>query len=145
MVEITDKDQSVQKSRASELYYLIDNLDVGFFQVTLDGQLINHNRAHNVILGFEPSENLVDKHVEQFWQKPEEREIYINFLLINDAVKNYRVHALTKDGKKIVVELNSRLIRDETGKPFRIDGTFIDITEKFNLEKKLKYKRKSTA
>jgi len=138
MEEITDKKQPDQKSRASELYYLIDNLDVGFFQVTLDGQMINHNRAHNVILGYEPSKNLIDKHVLDFWQNPNDRENYINILLKNDAVKNYRVHALTKDGKKIVVELNSRLIRDEHGEPFRIDGTFIDITEKSNLERKLK-------
>ncbi len=134
----TDKDQADQKSRASELYYLIDNLDVGFFQVTLDGQIVNHNRAHNVILGYEPSESLIGKNVEQFWQNPKEREIYIDALLKNDAVKNYRVLALTKDGKKIVVELNSRLIRDETGNPIRIDGTFNDITEKNLLEKKVK-------
>lgn len=138
MEGITDKDQPNQKSRASELYYLIDNLDVGFFQVTLAGQMINHNRAHNKILGFEPSESLIDKHVVEFWQNPEDRERYINALLKNNAVKNYRVHALTKDGRNIVVELNSQLIRDEQGEPFRIDGTFIDITEKFNLERKLK-------
>ncbi len=138
MEGINDKDKPDPKSRASELYYLIDNLDVGFFQVTLDGQMINHNRAHNIILGYEPLESLIGKHVAEFWQNPEERENYIKILYENEAVKNYRVKALTKNGKKIVVELNSRLIRDDQGKPFRIDGTFNDITEKFILEKKLK-------
>ncbi|MFW9877344.1 MAG: ATP-binding protein, partial [Candidatus Thorarchaeota archaeon] len=40
--------------------------------------------------------------------------------------------------EKIVLELNSHLIKDKQGNPVRIDGTFIDITEKFTLEHELK-------
>ena len=137
---ITEKRVAEKKLSESELRYrdLLDNLDVGFYQVTLDGRMLNHNQAHNIILGYDPSESLKDKDVTEFWQNPQDREQYLKYVLKEDVAKNYICHALTKDGKKIVVELNSYLIRDEKGNPIRIDGTFSDITEKFNLERELR-------
>ncbi len=138
--DITEKRVAEEKLSESEQKYrnLLDNLDVGFYQVTLDGRMLNHNKAHNIILGYDPSESLKDKDVTEFWQNPEDREYYLNYILKNNVTKNYTCQALTKDGEKIVVELNSYLIRDEKGNPIRIDGTFSDITEKFNLERELK-------
>lgn len=135
---------SIEELKESELIYcnLLETVDVGFYQVTLDGQMLNHNRAHNIILGYNPSESLKSEDVRQFWQNPEDREHYIQYLLEHNFTKNYTCHALKKNGEKIIVELNSHLIQDDEGNPIRIDGTFIDITEKFNLEKKLKESEK---
>ena len=138
--DITRRKKVEKKLKESELKYrnLLDNLDVGFFQVTLDGHMLHSNRAHNVILGYDPSESLKDKDVRFFWQNPEDRDEYLRYLLKHNFAKDYTCHALKKNGEKIVVELNSHLIRDEKGDPIRIDGTFIDITEKYNLGQKLK-------
>ncbi|MFX1568603.1 MAG: PAS domain S-box protein [Promethearchaeota archaeon] len=130
---------SIEKSKETELIYdnLLEIIDVGFYQVTLDGEMLNHNRAHNIILGYDPSENLQSKDVRLFWQNPKDRKKYVENIIKHGFTKNYICHALKKDGTKIIVELNSRLIRDEKGVPIRIDGTFIDVTERFNLEKQL--------
>ena len=129
----------IEKPKETELIYgnLLETIDVGFYQVTLDGDMLNHNRAHNIILGYDPSESLKSKDVRQFWQNPGDRDEYIKHILNYGFTKNYICHALKKDGTKIIVELNSHLIRDESGIPVRIDGTFIDVTEKFKLQKKL--------
>ncbi|MFX0143083.1 MAG: PAS domain S-box protein, partial [Candidatus Hodarchaeota archaeon] len=131
---------SIEKSKETELIYgnLLETIDVGFYQVTLDGQMLNHNRAHNIILGYDPSESLESMDVRRFWQNPQDRDKYVEHLLSNGYTKNYICHALKEDGSKIVVELNSHLILDENRNPIRIDGTFIDITEKYNLQRKLK-------
>ena len=130
---------SINKLKESDLIYrnLLETIDVGFYQVTLDGQMLNHNRAHNIILGYDPAESLKNKDVRDFWQYPEQRDVYKNHILKNGITKNFICHALTKNGENIIVELNSHLIKDSNGKPIRIDGTFIDITEKYNLQKKL--------
>jgi len=130
---------SIEKTKDTELIYgnLLETIDVGFYQVSLDGQMLNHNRAHNIILGYDPSENFESINVRHFWQNPEDRDEYVEYLLNYGFTKNYICHALTKNGENIIVELNSHMIRDEDGKPIRIDGTFIDITEKFNLQRKL--------
>ena len=111
---------------------------MGFYQVRLDGEMLNHNSAHNVILGYDPSESLIGKNVAEFWQNPEDRGKYLEVLTKDGLVRGYICHAKTKTGRKITLELNSHLIRDKDGWPAQIDGTITDVTEKFNLERKLR-------
>ncbi|MFX0005978.1 MAG: PAS domain S-box protein [Promethearchaeota archaeon] len=130
---------SIEKSKEDESIFsnLLEIVDVGFYSVTLDGQMLNHNRAHNTILGYDPFESLESIDVRQFWQNPSDRDKYVEHLLKHGFSKDYICHALKKDGTNIIVELNSHLIKDINGLPIRIDGTFIDVTEKYNLRCKL--------
>jgi len=138
--DITEKRMAEEKLKESELKYrnMINNLDVGFYQVSLDGVLLTHNPAYNKILGFEISEDLRNTNVTDLWQQPELRKEYLKQMLRDNYARDYICHALKKNGEKIVLELNSHLIKDIQGNPVRIDGTFIDITEKFTLERELK-------
>ena len=138
--DITDKRVVEEKLRESEIKYrnMIDNLDIGFYQVTLDGILLTHNPAYNKILGFKLDEDLRNTKVTDLWQYPEIRNEYLKQMTRDNFVCDYICHALKKDRQKIVLELNSHLIKDSEGKPIRIDGTFLDITEKFTLERKLR-------
>jgi PAS domain S-box-containing protein len=138
--DITEKRFAEQKLKESELKYrnMIDNLDVGFYQVALDGTLLTHNPAYNKILGFGISEDLRHTNVTELWQHPELRNEYIKQMLKDDFIRGYICYSLKKNGEKLILELNSHLIRDKQNNPVRIDGTFIDITEKFTLERELK-------
>ena len=142
--DITERKKAEEQLKDSELKYrdMINNLDVGFYQVTLEGIMLNHNPAHNKILEYDDSESLIGKKVTEFWQFPDDREQYIEQILRNGYAKNYICPSLTKRGKKITVQLNSHLILDKQGIPYGIEGTFIDITEKYNLEKKLRESEK---
>jgi PAS domain S-box-containing protein len=138
--DITERKKAEERLKESELKYrnMINNLDVGFYQVTLDGIMLNHNPAHNKILGYDLSESLIGKKVTDFWQYPEDREQYLEQILRDNYTKNYICPSLTKNGKKVVVQLNSHLMLDKKGNPYGIEGTFIDITEKYILEEKLR-------
>jgi len=138
--DITEKKKAEEQLIESELKYrnMINNLDVGFYQVTLDGIMLNHNPAHNKVLGYDLSESLIGKKVTDFWQYPEDREQYLEQILRDNYAKNYICPSLTKNGKKVVVQLNSHLMLDKKGNPYGIEGTFIDITEKYILEEKLR-------
>jgi len=142
--DITERNKAEERLKESELKYrnMINNLDVGFYQVTLDGIMLNHNPAHNKILGYDLSESLIGKHVTDFWQYPEDRKQYLKQILRDTYAKNFICPSLTKNGEKIVVQLNSHIMLDKQGKSYGIEGTFIDVTEKYNLEEKLRESEK---
>jgi len=117
---------------------MIEHLDLGFYQLNWDGTMLNHNPRFCEILGYNPSENLKNRDVHDFWQRPEERKIYLKELEEISYVKNYLVHAKKKNGEKIVVQLNSHIIKSNKKNPRVIQGLISDITDKFELEKKLK-------
>ena len=135
--DITIRKQAEQKLVESEEKYrnMISNLDLGFFQVSWEGVLLNYNPAFSKMLGFDPKKEPDKLNVKQFWQKPNERDNYLKILEKDRFVKNYIVHSRKRDGQKIVLNLNSHLIDSE---PSMIQGVIADVTEKFELEQKVK-------
>lgn len=137
---IEERKKTEKQLKESEEKYrnMINHLDLGFYQLDWNGILLNHNPRFCEILGYNSNENLVNRDVHDFWQNPKERMIYLEELEVKSFVKNYLVHAKKKDGEKIVVQLNSHIIEQSKDKPKIIQGLISDITEKFELERKLK-------
>ncbi len=131
---------SLEQLKTSEEKYrtMISNLDEGFYNVTLQGILLDHNKKFNEILGFDPSENLKGLPLPDFWQDSAEREPYKQELIKKGFIKNYEIKAKKKNGEKIAITTNSHIIYDNNGAPMRIEGTFIDRTKKYLLEQELK-------
>ena len=138
--DITIRVLTEKKLKESEEKYrnMVNNLDLGFYQVRWDGIIINHNPAFCKILGYNLTENLTNKDVHNFWQNPEERNTYLKELKDNGFVRNYSVHAKKINGEKMIVQLNSHIIQIKNGNSNIIQGLISDITEKFELEQKLK-------
>ncbi|MFW9877091.1 MAG: PAS domain S-box protein, partial [Candidatus Thorarchaeota archaeon] len=138
--DITIRKESEQRLKDSEEKYrnMINNLDLGFYQVNWEGELLNYNPTFKYILGFEPAENLLKINVKQFWQKPSERDDYLKILKRKGFVKNFIVRSQKKNGENVVLQLNSHLINNVDREPIMIQGVISDITEKFELEQKVK-------
>ena len=138
--DITTRKQSESKLKESEEKYrnMVNKLDLGFFQVDWYGNLLDYNPAFSFLLGFEPAERILNINVKEFWQKPAERDKYLILLKKKGFIKNYIVHSKKKNGQKIILQLNSHLIKNDTGEPIKIQGLISDITEKFELEQKVK-------
>jgi PAS domain S-box-containing protein len=105
-------------------------LSEGFYSVTIDGVLLDYNIEFCNILGLESGKSYIGIKLPDFWINPADRDQYIKELLSKGFIKNFKINAKRQDGNKIICQANSRLIKDKEGKPQRIDGTFIDITEK---------------
>ncbi|MFX1571168.1 MAG: PAS domain S-box protein [Promethearchaeota archaeon] len=138
--DITTRVLAEKMIRKSEEKYrnIINNLDMGFYQVNWEGELLNYNPAFCELLGFDISENLTNRDVNDFWQNPEERKVYLNEIKEKGFVKNYLVHAINRNGKKLVFQINSHILEANKENSVIIQGLISDITEKFELEQKLK-------
>jgi PAS domain S-box-containing protein len=115
---------------------VVENLMEGFYKVTVDGTLLHYNPEFVRILGLDPDKDHTGINLPDFWQNPEDRKDYLGDFLKNGFVKNYEINAKKIDGEKIVVQTNSRLIKDVNGEPLMIEGTFLDITERKRLEER---------
>ncbi len=117
---------------------MIDNLDIGFYRVNINGIYLNHNPEHNKILGIDPAKDLKGKKTIDFWQNYEDRQNYLQELNSKEFIRNYIVHGKKINGEKIVLQVDAHLIKDSKGERIAVEGTVADITEKFILEQKLK-------
>ncbi len=117
---------------------IINDLDVGYFLVGLDGIILDHNRAFNRIFGIDISKDLIGSIYFNFWQEEKDRKEFIQALMKDGSVKNYIFPAKKIDGEKIIVLGNTHLIRDEEGLPIASEGTIIDITKTKKAEDLLK-------
>ncbi len=112
----------------------ITNLDEGYYSVTFDGILLDHNRAFNRIFGFPEDKDLRQTHLTDFWLYPEERKNYLKIISESGSINNFHANAKTRDGNPINVLINAHIVYDEKNNPVRIEGTFSDITDFTNAQ-----------
>jgi PAS domain S-box-containing protein len=138
--DITERHRAEQALRESERKFreTVTNLDEAYYSCTLDGVLLDHNRALNRLLGFEMSRDLRGTKLPDFWQNPDDRKAYVSELMAREVVRNYPINAKTINGVKIVIMANAHLAKDEKGSPVRIEGTFADITERKQAEEEIR-------
>jgi PAS domain S-box-containing protein len=138
--DITERKKAEEAMHESERKFreTVVNLDEGFYSVTLDGVLLEHNQAFNRIMGFDSSVDLKGTHLPDFWQNPAERNSYLQEFAAKGFISNYQVNAKKKTGEKITVLAHAHLVKDKDNRPLRIEGIFLDITERKKAEEVIK-------
>ena len=135
-------EQERQRTRAEEALLeserkfreTVLNLDEGYYSVTPDGVLLEHNRAFCRILGFDGSADLKGKRTPDFWQRTDKRNEYLQELISKGSVSNFQADAKTVKGEKIIVLINAHIIKGKDDRPIRIEGIFQDITARVLAE-----------
>jgi len=121
---------------------MIENLDIGYFSVDMNGLVTYANNAFKKIGGFSSTQELIGFKAPNFWVNPKDRQKYIKKLMADGFIQNYTINAQKKSGERISVEINAHLNRNANNEPIEIEGTFIDVTEKKKFEQNLKRQTK---
>jgi PAS domain S-box-containing protein len=129
-IDITAMIHAEREVRASERKFreTVESLDEGYYSVTLDGVLLDHNPAYGRVLGIDGDDDLRGQHTPDFWTDPADRHAYVQRLRAEDHVRDYLVEAKRADGSRLYVLLNAHVVRDEHGEIERIEGTVLDFT-----------------
>ncbi len=131
-MDTKNKEGTISKKEFQEI---INNLDIGYFKGELNGKLLIHNSAINKIIGIDPSLDLTGSYSSQFSSDPEVLERYHNDLKKNRHVKDFIMKIRNPKGQFLYIQFNSHLIED--GDQLLVEGTVIDVTEKYLLERNL--------
>lgn len=103
----------------------------------LNGYLTYVNSTCLKMWGYESDDEVLGKHVAEFFQDKEKASKIIQSLYKNGNWVG-EGSAKTKDGTVLNIYGLVNLVNDESGTPVAIMGSFVDITEKREFETKLK-------
>ena len=145
-----------QVRRAEHNYRSIfENAVEGIFQSTPDRRVITANPSMARILGYDSPQELIasfNDNGAELYVDPAAAEEVTRTLEAEGIVKGYEFEAYCKDGEKIWLSLNIRLIRDDHGTALFREGAIEDITEhkraeteRQRLEEQLRHSQKMEA
>lgn len=130
-----------QLQKAEENYRSIfENAVEGIFQSTWNGRFLTMNPALSRILGYESPaaaiENISDIS-SQLYVDPAALTESTHLLKERGVLANYEFEAYRKDGEKIWLSENRRIVSDESQPDTFYEGTLEDITERKRAEVEL--------
>jgi PAS domain S-box-containing protein len=132
--------RDVTKERESETRFteLFQTLREGVYLASVDDRITEVNPALAQMLGFENPEDLLNRQIASLYKKSEDRAEE------QDQLKNLgflRAHEITlkhrKDERDVVTLHTTAVIHDPAGKFVRYQGTFVDVTEQREMERRL--------
>jgi PAS domain S-box-containing protein len=140
--KILSETQAKQKSCQNFKNILeIDNLNVGIFRTSVDGKILNVNRASIKMLGFDSAEELMQFSAMPIYVDLKQRKKLFAKLYEQGEVKNFEAEIRRKDDSIFYASISSILKNDDKGNPLFMDGVIEDITERKQVEATLTQER----
>jgi PAS domain S-box-containing protein len=109
---------------------LQDNVPVGIFRTTPEGNLLSANPAMLKMLGYASMQEFKPISVEEVYVITERRAEFRRILEQKGSIADFEVQLRRKDGSFFWASLNASAIKDEAGNAIYYDGIMVDIAER---------------
>ncbi len=142
MMDISDRKETEKQLIASELKYrtLFENAQIGIYQTTPSGNILNVNPSILRMLGYENLEQLKEKNLTTGeFHVGSERQAFLKEIEKTGVVKNFESQWKDINGETIYIIENAKAVKDNTGKTIYYDGFVENITDRKKAEIELKY------
>ncbi len=126
------RDRELQALRLSHSKFrgLFENVTEGVYQSTAGGKLLSANPALVRMFGCDSEEQFLETRLARdLYTDSEDRDRHLRYLDSNGQLRNAEIRLRRKDGTRLIVVQNSRLVRDENGQLLYHEGTLTDITQ----------------
>ena len=145
--DITERKRAESALRESEERYrdLVENAHDIIYSHDLNGNYLSVNKAAERITGYSHEEALKLNMSQTLPPECADRaKEMIAKKLAGENVTAYELEILAKDGRRIAIEVNSKLMY-ENGVPVAVQGIARDVTERRHLEEQLRQSQKMEA
>jgi PAS domain S-box-containing protein len=145
--DITERKRADDALRESEERYrdLVENAHDIIYSHDLEGNYTSMNKAGESITGY-PTEETLTMNLSQMMSPeylPKAQEM-LDRKLAGEKVTAYEVELIAKDGRRVTVEANTKLVLLD-GVPVGVQGIARDVTERKQLEDQLRQSQKMEA
>jgi PAS domain S-box-containing protein len=136
--DITDRKKSEEALRQSEEKYrtIIENIEEGYFEVDIAGNMRFFNDALRRILGY-TREELLGMDNRRFMDEATAKRVYCTFnevYISGKPAEMFSWELIARDGETKSVETSVTLIRDHQGRPAGFRGILRDVTARKRAE-----------
>ncbi|MDP8254351.1 MAG: PAS domain S-box protein, partial [Candidatus Alcyoniella australis] len=115
--------------------HLFENAVIGMYRTAPDGRIMMSNPTMIRMLGFESFDELSKRNIEQAgFDLADSRRQFREAIERDDSVVGLESSWIRKDGSRLHVRENARVVRDERGDVICYEGTLEDITEQRRLQ-----------
>ncbi len=139
VASVTGWARDVSKEREAEARFteLFQSLREGILISTPEGKLLDANPALVRMLGYDSKEELQRVSFRDIYDDPSDRDALVGELAATGVVNDREIVLIRKDRKRVRCLTSGFAIRDASGRPVRLQGTVVDITERREIEKRL--------
>ena len=127
----------VLKDSEDKYRSIFENSLVGIIQAAMDGTVLHANPAFLQMLDYSSLETMLEE-VENvqtsMYLKPEDRTQLLAELLECDSLRNKEIQLKKRGGEPFWVSIDISLIRDDNGKPLRIESHINNINNRIKAE-----------
>ena len=116
---------------------IFENLQDIFYQVDISGKILDVSPSVFRYSGY-TREELIGKSVIDLYANPADREAFLRAVSANGEVSDYEIRLKDKSGREVETSINARVVKDTSGKPVAIEGTFRDISARKRTEAALR-------
>ncbi len=134
----------IESIKASEERYrtLQENIPVGVYRSTPQGQLLTANRYMFKMFGYTDEEHFLSLHADKLYAYSEDRFKFLKEIQTNGKVENFNVLLKRKDNSTFTASITSRAVINEEGDIIHIDGILEDIDQQVKAEQEAREKQK---
>ncbi len=146
MTDIEQRHRAEMALREAEQRYrtIFENSISGIYQSLPEGRYISVNPALAEILGYASPEDLIERVMDidhQIYVHPESRREFTQKLLFEGRLSGVESEVFRKDGTKIWIMENARVVRSDKGGVEYYEGSVWDITENKAAEEAMRNAR----
>src|SRR5215472_10295999 len=137
-ITVLARDVSALRRNETRFTELFETLQEGIYITTPDGRILDANPALVRMLGYDSKEDLLKRQVPEILLDPAERKALMRQAEAQPMEGGREVTLLRKDGGSIVCLNTAAAVRDSAGKVVRYQGAVMDITERREIERRLR-------
>jgi PAS domain S-box-containing protein len=137
--DITDRIRIESTLRESERKYhnIFDSFVDLYYQTDLEGRIITVSPSVLNLAGYTPDE-LIGQYVTPIYAVAADRQLLVADLMASGSVNDFETTLRKKDGTLVPVSITSRIVRDDAGHPYAVEGSIRDITVRKKSDEQLR-------